>query len=282
MKITVLIENTTDSDLLSEHGLSLYIEYRNKRILLDAGSTDAFAKNASRLNVDMANVDMAFLSHGHYDHSGGLEAFVQENRHAKVYLMENALEEYASASGGTMHKISVPASVKEALKNRTIPIDAITKVTEGITLVPHNTPGLESIGERAGLYRERNGNREPDDFSHEMSVVFETEAGLVICNCCSHAGFCNIAKEVKAALPGKKIYAYVGGLHMKGSRNGEEICTFSKEEIKEMTDCMETEGIVQLITGHCTGSKAMQELEEGLENCRLLEMCSGKIFYIQE
>lgn len=275
MKIKVLIENTTDSELQCEHGLSLYIEYNDKRILLDAGSTEAFAQNAKKLGVDLKTIDMAFLSHGHYDHSGGFAAFIDINKHAPIYAMETAVNQYASTSGGVLHEIGVPQPVKEAMCGRMTEVREVTKVAEGITLVPHNTSGLEKIGERAGLYRERAGEWVADGFAHEMSVVFQTDAGLVICNSCSHGGLQNIVAEVKAALPGKKIYAYVGGLHMKGRKDGEEICTFTREEVKTLTDYIKAEDIQLLITGHCTGAPAMRLLGEELEDRRLLEMCSG-------
>ncbi len=280
MKIHVLIENTTDSDLQCEHGLSLYIEYRDKKILLDAGSTDAFAENAKQMGVGLAAVDMAFLSHGHYDHSGGFGAFIRENKSAPVYAMEKAMERYASTSGGVMHEIGVPESVKEVLGDRLVTIDKVTQIAEGITLVPHSTSAdiLMQIGEKAGLYREADAKWQPDDFAHEMSLVLETPNGLVICNSCSHGGLQNIIKEVKAALPEKKVYAYIGGLHMKGRKDGEEICTFTRDEVKALTDYIQAEDIQMLITGHCTGAPAMKLLGEALEEWRLLEMCSGRSF----
>ena len=90
MKIKVLIENTTESELKCEHGLSLYIEYRDKKILLDAGSTNAYAENAERLGGDLSSVDMAFLSHGHYDHSGGILAVVAQNPDMQIYMQASA------------------------------------------------------------------------------------------------------------------------------------------------------------------------------------------------
>lgn len=286
MIIKVLIENTTDSELKCEHGLSLYIEYKDKRILLDAGSTEAFAENAADMGVDLKTVDLAFLSHGHYDHSGGFGAFIKENQKAPVYAMERVVGGYYSTSGGSLHGIGIPVEVLNGLKERFALVTDVTKVAEGITLVPHDTPGLEKQGKRAGLYYQKglalNCDLVPDDFAHEMSVVFETDEGLVICNSCSHGGLQNIVREVKEVFPGSKILAYVGGLHMKGRENGEEICTFSTEEVKALTDFIKTEDIQLLITGHCTGAPAMKLLGKDLEDERFLEMCTGRSFHICE
>lgn len=311
MKIHVLVENTTDSDLQCEHGLSLYIEYKGKKILLDAGCTEVFADNAKQMSIDLTAVDLAFLSHGHYDHSGGFNAFIGENKSAPVYAMESAMGRYASTSGGVMHEIGVPEAVKEVLKERITAVDKVTQVAEGIVLVPHSTASdkLAVIGEKTGLYREAKPQEVsesvgditcetaegiicsktkpeatwlPDDFAHEMSVVFETDAGLVICNSCSHGGVQNIVEEVKNALPGKKIYAYVGGLHMKGRKDGEEICIYSEEEVKALAEYIQATGIEVLLTGHCTGEPAIALLEKYLAEGQLMRLCTGTVYDLGE
>ena len=97
MKITVLTENTCPSGKYgSEHGLSLYIETQNKKILFDMGQTDIFAQNAKQLSVDLSLVDIAILSHGHYDHGGGLKAFCQLNDTAKICLRKGSFGDYVA------------------------------------------------------------------------------------------------------------------------------------------------------------------------------------------
>ena len=295
MKIHVLVENTTDSDLQCEHGLSLYIEYKGKKILLDAGSTEVFAENAKQMSIDLTAVDLAFLSHGHYDHSGGFNAFIGENKSAPVYAMESAMGRYASTSGGVMHEIGIPDEVKEALKERITAVDKVTQVAEGIVLVPHSTAPYreakpqevsESVGDitcetAEGIICSKTKKEAtwlPDDFAHEMSVVFETNAGLVICNSCSHGGVQNIVEEVKNALPGKKIYAYVGGLHMKGRKDGEEICIYSEEEVKALAEYIQAAGVEVLLTGHCTGEPAIALLEKYLAEGQLMRLCTGTVY----
>ena len=91
MIITVLSENLTSSDKLgSEHGLSLYIETETHKILFDTGASGLFAENAGKLGVDLAKVDLAVISHGHYDHGGGLKTFLGINNRAKIYLHQMA------------------------------------------------------------------------------------------------------------------------------------------------------------------------------------------------
>ena len=95
MKLYTLMENTTcRPDFDAEHGLSLYIETDRHRLLFDIGQSGTFADNAEKLGVDLAAVDCAVLSHGHYDHGGGLKRFLEINDHAPVYLNRNAFGEY--------------------------------------------------------------------------------------------------------------------------------------------------------------------------------------------
>ena len=95
MRIVTLIENTTKSkSIRAEHGLSLYIETQNHRLLSDCGCTDAFLENARTLGVDLQPVDSVFLSHGHYDHSGGILPFTGINPTAAIYTQEKALLPY--------------------------------------------------------------------------------------------------------------------------------------------------------------------------------------------
>ena len=93
MKITSLLENTTTNEQFKvEHGLSLFIETENCKILFDMGQTDLFAENARTLGIDLAEVDSAVLSHGHYDHGGGLAKFLEINDHAPVYISEKVFQ----------------------------------------------------------------------------------------------------------------------------------------------------------------------------------------------
>ena len=113
MEIYTLIENTTCSDLLSEHGLSFYIETVNHRLLVDSGSSAKFLENAKKLSVDLSKVDLVILSHGHYDHSGGLLAFLEINGHASVLMQEKAVGEFYSDHQTSIDYIGIAPELKK-------------------------------------------------------------------------------------------------------------------------------------------------------------------------
>ena len=277
MKVTVLIENTTCSDeLVCEHGLSLLIEANDKKILLDAGSSEAFYKNAMLMGVDLSDIDTCVLSHGHYDHSGGFTAIFKNNSNVKVHAAKGALSDYCSGAG-ELHDISVPKAVRR-YKNRFVCKDKFRELYKDIYLVPHSTNGLESIGARTNLYKCVDGNILPDDFTHEQSLVYDTEKGLIIFNSCSHGGVMNIVNEVRAACNNKPVYAYIGGLHMKGKEAGQEICIFSDNEIDELCKYISDLQIKYVYTGHCTGSVAMTKLTDRLGSECLKSLTTGLVF----
>ena len=265
MVVKVLIENnTTDSAFVAEHGLSLFIEEKGKKYLLDAGQSGIFIENAEKLGADLEKVEFAVLSHGHYDHAGGFGTFLELYPYKKIYALEAAKEKYYSTSGGSLHEIGIPENVYPVFAGNFSFVTGVTSLAEGIYLVSHSIKGLESIGERSGLYMGVGEEILPDDFAHEVSLVFDTEKGLVIFNSCSHGGLLKILEEVEAVLPGRKLYAFLGGLHMKGTRDGKEICTFSEEEIQKLAEKVRRMGLSKLYTGHCTGGPGYKLLQKYL------------------
>lgn len=278
MKITVLIENTTQNKLVCEHGLSLFIEYKDKKILLDAGSTDNFYKNAQKLGIAPESADICVLSHGHYDHSGGFPEVLERNEKLRVYAQKTAFGNYMSGNGG-LHGIGIPENVVR-YKDRFIEADGFLQLSDGIYLVPHSSNGLESIGERTKLYKCCGEKLLPDDFSHEQSLVFDTEKGLVIFNSCSHGGVSNIVTEVKAACKNKGVYAYIGGLHIKGAKDGRDICTLSNGELDSLCGFIAAEGIKYVYTGHCTGAAGLEEMQKRLGSDTVHALTTGLCFEI--
>ena len=129
MKFVVLMENTAPegSCLGAEAGLSLYIEHRGHKLLLDAGSSGKFADNAAALGIDLSQVELAVLSHGHYDHSDGLRRFFAANQRAKVYARTGAGGPYFSTSQGSPRFIGVHRDIWEGAKDRFVCSDELSQ-----------------------------------------------------------------------------------------------------------------------------------------------------------
>ncbi|MCF0112309.1 MAG: MBL fold metallo-hydrolase [Erysipelotrichaceae bacterium] len=280
MKITILAENTACNMFPGEHGLSLLVEYRDRKVLIDTGASGLFAENAGKMGMDLAGVNAAFLSHAHYDHSGGYPAFFAINTTAKVYLQKSAKRRhYFKIFGAIKKNIGIPEGVLDRYADRFVYVEGYRDFENGICVLPHSTPDkILQRAKRTHMCVETEGRIDFDDFSHEQTVVFEEEDGLVCVNSCSHAGVDVIVEEVKKVFPGKNIKAFFGGFHMMGL-SGADSCSYSKEEVQEVAKRLLESSDAVFYSGHCTGSIAFGWLKEIMED-RLEAMASGKVFEV--
>jgi 7,8-dihydropterin-6-yl-methyl-4-(beta-D-ribofuranosyl)aminobenzene 5'-phosphate synthase len=267
LRLTVLIENTAPAGLAAEHGLSLWVEYGAQRWLLDAGRTGAFAANAAALGIDLAAAQGAVLSHAHYDHADGLAAFFAANRTAPLYLRDSCAENCWHVTPEKRRYIGIRQGLLAENRARLRPVSGVYRLAPGAFLVPHDTPDLAAAGAAAGMYREDNGALRPDDFSHEQSFVLDTAGGLVILNSCSHGGADNILREVRAALPGRPVCAFVGGLHLMA---------LGEEQVRAYAARLAQQTPPPIYTGHCTGEPALALLAKTLP-CRVSPITTGTV-----
>lgn len=281
MKITALMENQAPEGLLCEHGLCVHIEYNGKNYLLDTASSDDFTKNAAILGIDLSKVDMGFLSHAHYDHSGGYEGFFALNDHATVYLQNSAKDAFYFKIAGPLKKnIGIPDGILAKYPDRFCFVEGDKLLDDGVYLLSHHTPDLEKRGKKAHMYRSTAAGLSVDDFSHEQSIVFEAKDGLVVFNSCCHGGVENIIEEVKTAFPGKDVLAIIGGFHLMGV-TGVESCAFSENEIRSLGKLLDNAGVKHFYTGHCTGRPAFALLKEELPE-KLAYFMTGTVLEFEE
>lgn len=279
MIIKVLIENTPGDELCAEHGLCLYVEYNGKKYLIDSGSSNLFATNASKMGTDLNQVDMAFLSHAHYDHSSGYPEFFRQNNHAKVYLQEASKnKQYFKIAGPIKKYIGIPEGMLEQYADRFEYVNGAAKIAEGIYIVPHSMDGILERAKHTHMCVVVDQKVQYDDFKHEQTVVFEEEDGLVCFNSCSHSGVDIVIAEVQKAFPDKKIKAYVGGFHMMGI-TGAASCSYSKEEVQEVANKLMKSSDARFLSGHCTGIIAFDWLKEVMGD-RLEAFHSGKVIEV--
>lgn len=274
MDITVLIENLGPEHLAREHGLSLHISYRGHSILLDSGSSGAFADNAKALGIDLSGVEFAALSHGHYDHADGLRAFFATNSTVPMLVRRGALGAYYSMRGNTPPRfVGIHRDICRDYAHRLVEVDGLYELMDGAWLVPNPPP--ESNPERAQHLYKKLGEDQfaEDDFSHEQSLVLDSTQGLVIFNSCCHAGVANIAANIAKRFPEKKIAALLGGFHMMGA-TGTDSINCSEQYVCAVADQLKGLNIGRIYTGHCTGEPAFSLLKEQLGN-RLNYMKTG-------
>ena len=205
-----------------------------------------------------------------------MPAFFERNSEAPLYLSAACAETCWSTKGGTTdaHYIGIGVGLLDAYgaRLRRVPTDTVTTIAPGIHLVPHTTEGLAEAGSSAGMLLRGEDGWLPDDFAHEVSLVFELgegdQAPLAVFNSCSHAGLSVIAGEVRAAFPGRAIAAYVGGLHLVHA---------SDEAILDVARAVDAVGIGCVYTGHCTGAHALELLECALPG-RVVALRPGLVF----
>ena len=272
MKFRFLMENKTDKKgILAEHGLSIYIEAQEKKILFDAGATNLFAANAANLGIDLSAVDFAVVSHGHYDHTGGFPMFHQINPNAPIYIHRNALRVSYGTEGGSLdaggkldkEPCSIAWSDKELkdLANQLMFTDGPVEITENIKLTG-TVPYAEGFKPTDWFYCYEGDKLVPDDMSHEQCLVIREPEGLYIFAGCCHRGAISALEAGKSMFPGEKVAAFVAGMHLYPA---------AKEDRQRIIDDIAAENIGKVLPIHCTGMDAICELKLMLgDRCRIV------------
>ncbi len=267
MKIVTLIENLVyQKGLIAEHGISLYIDTGNKKILFDTGQSPAFIANAEQLGIDIAGIDAVIISHGHYDHTGGLEAFMKKNSHASVYLKKEALaDKYKDKS----RFIGITCN-KELLKERSIYVNSITEIDKNLFIMPDipvYNPADTSfnnffVSGKDGLLQ--------DEFKDELFLAIVKDEKLSVLSSCSHRGISNIAMTAKKQF-GLPLHLIMGGFHLKNS--GDKQCQSVKNFLAGNTP-----GNIGVC--HCTGIEKFAEMKQCIGECNVFYNFAGNTVVI--
>ena len=246
MKWTVLSDNrTNDSQLFTEHGLSILLETERHKILLDTGASDVFIQNAELLGVNLSDVDYVFISHGHSDHAGGLRYFLEKNPKAQVIVSPDAMSGKFFSKRGNLHSITAEWPVID--DDRLILTYQTCKIAEGIhviALIPQIHP--MPMGNQNLYVQDANGDYIHDDFRHELALYID---GLLFTGC-AHSGLENIL----AACPWS-VRTVVGGFHLL---DGQE----SEEELAALAQRLKAKYPETLFyTSHCTGNNVFEVMK---------------------
>lgn len=261
MKIVCLVENTAKNDaLLSEHGLSFYIETPHHRVLFDLGATGVILDNAKTLGIDLTKVDTVVISHGHIDHGGGLLAFLSVNAQAKVYIHPNAFDAHFSKRKDAF----VPIGLDESLMphNQIVFTKNTTKIDDELLIFSDVQEETFKPLANQGLYKlDAQGKYQRDDFNHEQHLIVSDQGKQVLFTGCGHRGIVNI---LNTAIYRKGLHPdiVIGGFHL--SRHHGQI-EESIPVIKTIgTYLKETKSTYY--TGHCTGINPYHHLKKIMQN----------------
>lgn len=263
MKLWTLMENTScREDCVCEHGLSLYLETGSHRILFDAGQTGAFADNAAALGVDLGAVDLCILSHGHYDHGGGLSRFLALNDHAPVYLSRYAFGQHYN---GVTKFIGLDPAL--AASDRLIYTDDTLVIDDALSLHSGRIMPISHPVDPFGLTMRVNDAYLPEDFRHEQYLLVREGSRRILISGCSHRGILNIAEYFQPDV-------LVGGFHMMKLEPAGSGAAHLDAAARTLLSCP-----TAYYTGHCTGAEQFAFLHARMGN-RLHALSAGACFEI--
>lgn len=269
MTITALVENTSACGLPVEHGLCLHLALEDgRRVLFDMGPTDLLLANAEALGIDLGQVDMVVLSHGHYDHGGGLKAFLGVNGHASVYVHERAFRPHYSLRADGMRYIGMDTAL-HASARLVFRDDGPGEIAPSLTLFggvrgSHPIPPGNQF-----LFGPSEGER--DAFADEQNLIIREGRNIVLLAGCAHAGISNIvdrATEICGAPPTHVL----AGMHL--SRSG-----LSPEREQEYVGSLASHLLsfpgTRYYTMHCTGVEQFGRLAQ-LMGTRICYLSCGE------
>ncbi len=268
IKITVVVENTAPpEDLIAEHGLSLWIETPSAKILFDTGQGEAFPHNAVALNIPLEHTDAIVLSHGHYDHTGGLPHALQRAPNAKIFMHPEAFAPRFSLRDTIMRAINMPYPAEGALKSH--PENIVC--TSGPAEI---APGVHVTGEipRRNNYEDAGGHFfldkigvRPDPIPDDQALWLDTPKGTVVVLGCAHAGVVNTLEYISELSGSSEYIAVIGGMHLARA---------TATRLEKTAEALERFNVKQIAACHCTGANALEFLSQRLPG-RVIPCAAG-------
>ena len=246
MKITALVENTSNGNMKAVHGLSFYIETQKHKILFDLGPNNTVFENAEKKNIDLSAVDTVIISHGHFDHGGALKEFLKRNTSAKVYIQRTAFEPHFSKA--IFFRINIGLD-KSVMNNKNVVLlDGDYTVDDELSLFVSNVEDRFCSQANEALL----AGKKPDDFRHEQNLFIHGEKDVLLTGC-GHSGVVSILESV----PNEKPAYCIGGFHVYNPVNRK---TVPPEQLESLSESLESNGDIEFYTCHCTGQKAYKYL----------------------
>ena len=276
MKIVVLIEDKEvgKKGLETEHGLSVYMEVDDKKILFDTGQSGKFIDNAKALDVDLKSLDYVLISHGHYDHSGGLKRLIGEiGTDIELFVGKDFFDnKYSLRESGDYKYVGNPFDRsylrEKGIKTEYVDSDMLN-ITENLMVFTNFNRKEEFENNNQKMFLKEGGVYKLDEFPDEISIGIKTDKGLIVVVGCSHPGIVNILDTIMDRT-GMKIHQVIGGTHLVEEDD---------DKINKVIDYLKEKDIKFVSACHCTGKQGETMLGQQLED-GFMEMKTGDILRV--
>ena len=240
--------------MLGEHGLGFWVEAGSRRVLFDTGQGMCLEHNARSLGIPLASADAIAISHGHYDHTGGLSQAVTAARRANVFAHPGAFRRnYARGDDGTARYIGIPLPDEDRVRQEAEQLvwtNRPTEICDGL-FVTGEIPRITDFEDTGGAFFLDEGCREADPLEDDQAAFAETSAGTVVILGCAHAGVINTLRYVQTLTNNRSIHTVIGGMHLRDAspeRMDKTVCELRRLDVQRLLPC------------HCTGFAAMNRL----------------------
>ena len=251
LKITTLVDNIAfpGTRFWAEHGLSFLIEADGEKILFDTGqSAEVIAHNLDVLGEDLHDLQYVCLSHGHYDHTGGLRDIIKRTERAKVFAYPNVFDNKYIKRGEEYKSIGAPMIKMQMDTHFELQLDSEgSEVIEGIRTTGQipRINDFETVPDR--YFIKSYGAYAHDDIIDDQALIIESKSGIIVVLGCAHAGVVNTLNHVRNITNQREIWGVLGGMHLIGA---------DLDRLNETVKALEEFDVQNIGLSHCSGTNA--------------------------